>query len=171
MTLCFIQSPGTKFLDTLSLHVCVAGQTSHQKGIWLSKKKKLSKVAEGEDIPTAQTRPSELWTEVSSPNSLVEVHWLHVRRGKKRMNKTQRNVFVKGSMQDIRDDFQVCTHSVVVVVVVVVCVCVESDAVLCGGCPLHPRGALQGPAAVPLPLPPSRHLRWHAGDGLCLLAA
>ena len=95
--------------------MCVAGQTSHQKGIWLSRKKKLSKLGDVEDIPTERTKPSELWMEVSSPSSLVEVHWLHVRRGNKRMDKVQRDVFVKGTIQDVRKDFQVsCDTSSVV---------------------------------------------------------
>ena len=29
-----MQGPRTKFLDTMSLHVCVAGQTASQKMIW-----------------------------------------------------------------------------------------------------------------------------------------
>ena len=44
---------------------------------------------------------------VSSPNSLADVHWLHVSKGTRKLDKTQRNVFVNGSVQDIRDDFQV----------------------------------------------------------------
>lgn len=89
--------------------MCIAGQTSHQKGIWASKKRKLSEESEEAmvEIPRKKTSQSHLWMEVSSPNNLADVHWLHVRRGKKRLDKTQRDVFVKGSVQDIRNDFQV----------------------------------------------------------------
>ena len=44
---------------------------------------------------------------VSSPNSLADVHWCHVTRGGRRVSKEQRDVFVKGTIQDVRDDFQV----------------------------------------------------------------
>lgn len=60
-----------------------------------------------EAIPSQRTPSSRLWMEVSSPNSLAEVHWLHTRRQKKRVDKTLRDVFVKGSIQDIRNNFQV----------------------------------------------------------------
>lgn len=111
----FFKGPRTKFLDTLSLHVCVAGQTSHQKGIWMSRKKQLNKAFGGEEeegeggqaqVPVKRTSSSSLWMEVSSPNNLSDVHWLHVRRGKK-LDKQPRDIFVKGTMQDIRNDFQV----------------------------------------------------------------
>ena len=40
-----------KFLDTLSLHVCVAGQTTTQKHIWLKKygKKFEKNISKGEE--------------------------------------------------------------------------------------------------------------------------
>lgn len=46
---------------------------------------------------------------VSSPNSLVDVHWLHVgsQNGSSRIEKEKRNVFVKGRIQDVRKQFQV----------------------------------------------------------------
>lgn len=33
-SVCRFQGPQTKFLDTMSLHVCVAGQTASQKMLW-----------------------------------------------------------------------------------------------------------------------------------------
>ena len=85
----------------------MAGQTSKQKGIWTARKKKLAQDIPEDEIPVARTSPTHLWMEVSSPNNLADVHWLHVRRGK-RLDKAPRDVFVKGTVQDIRSDFQVC---------------------------------------------------------------
>ncbi len=59
------------------------------------------------------------WMGVSSPNSLVDVHWLYVgskdNEGggagggatRQRISKAQREMFVKGKIQDIRKNFQV----------------------------------------------------------------
>ena len=51
---------------------------------------------------------SRPWFSVSSPNSLAEVHWLHVGQGgRKKISKERREVFMKGTVQDVRGDFQV----------------------------------------------------------------
>ena len=94
----FIQSSATKFLDTLSLHTCTSGQTTHQKGIWKALMNK--------------TRPSNScylpWFSVSSPNGLADVHWLHIGQGgRKKISKERREIFMKGTIQDVRADFQV----------------------------------------------------------------
>lgn len=89
------QSSKTKFLDTMSLHTCVAGQTTFQKILWKANLKNSMKTL------------WEPWMDVSSPNSLVDSYWCHVSRGKKRISKEQRNVFVQGSVQDVRNSFQV----------------------------------------------------------------
>jgi hypothetical protein len=53
----------------------------------------------------SRSRP---WFNVSSPNGLAEVHWLHVSQGgRRRVSKDRRDVFVKGTVQDVRGDFQV----------------------------------------------------------------
>ena len=54
-------------------------------------------------------RGNDGWMSVSSPNSLADVHWLHVgsQNGASRIDKEKRNVFVKGRIQDVRKQFQV----------------------------------------------------------------
>ena len=48
------------------------------------------------------------WFSVSSPNGLAEVHWLHVSQGgRKKVSKERRDIFMKGTVQDVRGDFQV----------------------------------------------------------------
>lgn len=51
--------------------------------------------------------PDISWMEVSSSNNLVDVHKLHVKKEKGTISKKLRDVFVTGTIQDIRDDFQV----------------------------------------------------------------
>ncbi|XP_055844521.1 DNA polymerase subunit gamma-1, mitochondrial [Episyrphus balteatus] len=84
-----IQDTGTRFLDTMSLHVCVSGVTSYQRAIMKSKKE----VSE-EDLE---------WTAQSSLNSLAEVHRLYCGQ---ELAKEARQTFVTGSLQDVKDDFQ-----------------------------------------------------------------
>ena len=96
------QGPKTRFLDTLSLHVCVAGQTAHQQLLWKAYNKRIS----SDDSDVSRSKLVQ-WLVKSSPNTLKDAYKLHC--GGKEMDKTQRNVFVKGSMSDIREDFQVCT--------------------------------------------------------------
>ena len=80
----------------MSLHACTSGQTTHQKAVWKSQMKK------------AHSSTSHPWFNVSSPNGLSEVHWLHVARGgRRKVSKERREVFTKGTVQDVRGDFQV----------------------------------------------------------------
>ena len=106
----FWQGPKTKFLDTMSLHTCVAGQTTTQKILWWQKEGWRS-VAKGGGRGEGgrRRRENNSWMRVSSPNSLVDVHWLYVgvEEGRERLSKEKRDVFVKGRIQDIRKQFQV----------------------------------------------------------------
>ena len=80
----------TRFLDTMSLHVCVSGVTSYQRALMKSKKDPAP-----EDIE---------WLSQSSLNSLSEVHHLYC--GGSKISKEERNVFVEGTLHDVRKDFQ-----------------------------------------------------------------
>ena len=88
----FLQGPKTCFLDTLSLHTCIAGLTAHQKLTWLQQKNS-----------SHSSRNS--WMKVGAPNALEHVYKYHCNGGA--LDKTVRDVFVKGTVDDIRKDFQV----------------------------------------------------------------
>lgn len=75
-----------RFLDTLSLHVCVSGITSYQKSL-------LKAGVEGEDE----------WSKLSSLNSLTKVHKLYCGS---EISKEERELFLCGSITDIRNNFQ-----------------------------------------------------------------
>lgn len=93
--MCFPQGPKTCFLDTMSLHTCVAGLTAHQKLTWLQQKDS-----------SHSSRSS--WMKVGAPNALEHVYKHHCNAGA--LDKSVRDVFVKGTVDDIRMDFQVCTY-------------------------------------------------------------
>lgn len=85
-----IEDTKVRFLDTMSLHVCVSGVTSYQRALMKSKK---------------DPAPEDLdWLSQSSLNSLAEVHRLYC--GGAAISKEERNVFVEGTLDDVREDFQ-----------------------------------------------------------------
>lgn len=78
---------GLRFIDTMSLHVCVSGITRYQRSL----------------LKSEQALIDESWTNVSSLNSLSEVYKLYCEG--KVLDKTDRNIFVVGSMEDIENDW------------------------------------------------------------------
>ncbi|XP_017037339.1 DNA polymerase subunit gamma-1, mitochondrial [Drosophila kikkawai] len=85
-----IEDTGTRFVDTMSLHMCVSGVTSYQRAMLKSKK---------------EPAPEDLaWLEQSSLNSLVEVHRLYC--GGEPLSKEPRNIFVEGTLEQVRQSFQ-----------------------------------------------------------------
>lgn len=87
----WIENTATRFLDTMSLHVCVSGVTSYQRAM-LKAHKELS-----ED--------DQAWGSLTSLNSLAEVHKLYCEK-EERLDKERRNIFMNGTLKEIRDDFQ-----------------------------------------------------------------
>ncbi|XP_017014717.2 DNA polymerase subunit gamma-1, mitochondrial [Drosophila takahashii] len=89
-----IEDTGTRFVDTMSLHMCVSGVTSYQRAMLKSKK---------------EPAPEDLgWLEQSSLNSLVEVHRLYC--GGESLSKEPRNIFVEGTLEQVRQSFQSLTN-------------------------------------------------------------
>ncbi|KAH8238861.1 hypothetical protein KR038_005045 [Drosophila bunnanda] len=85
-----IEDTGTRFVDTMSLHMCVSGVTSYQRAMLKSKK---------------EPAPEDMaWLEQSSLNSLVEVHRLYC--GGDPLSKEPRNIFVEGTLEQVRQNFQ-----------------------------------------------------------------
>ncbi|XP_047352339.1 DNA polymerase subunit gamma-1, mitochondrial [Vespa velutina] len=83
----WLNSTGTRFVDTMSLHICVSGLNSYQRAILRSEKQK---------------QDTEKWLSYTSTNSLSEVHKLYCG---KNISKEERNIFVEGSLDDIRKQF------------------------------------------------------------------
>ncbi|KAH8274063.1 hypothetical protein KR044_009459 [Drosophila immigrans] len=85
-----IEDTGTRFVDTMSLHMCVSGVTSYQRAMLKSKKEPAV-----EDLD---------WLEQSSLNGLVDVHRLYC--GGAELSKEPRNIFVEGTLEQVRQHFQ-----------------------------------------------------------------
>ncbi|EFN85052.1 DNA polymerase subunit gamma-1, mitochondrial [Harpegnathos saltator] len=97
---------GTRFLDTMSLHVCVSGLNSYQRSLLMSKKEDSEK---------------DDWQFNTSLNNLTEVHKLYCGY---EISKQPRDIFVEGTLEDVKNDFNmlmsycasdvVATHNVLV---------------------------------------------------------
>lgn len=96
-----IKSDRTRFLDTMSLHMCVSGLTQHQRALHYSQKLKSLNGSNGE----SDHKMSHLWTGVGSLNNLVDVYRLYCDHNHQ-ISKDPRNIFIKGSIEEVIDNFQ-----------------------------------------------------------------
>ncbi|XP_026537638.1 DNA polymerase subunit gamma-1 [Notechis scutatus] len=107
-----IQGSQTRFLDTMSMHMAISGLTGFQRSLW-----KAAKQGKGRGLQQVQqhikkTRSKSSgpmigswnWVNISSINNLADVHSLYV--GGQPLKKEARELFIKGSMNDIRNNFQ-----------------------------------------------------------------
>ncbi|KAI5474356.1 DNA polymerase gamma subunit 1 [Pseudohyphozyma bogoriensis] len=89
-----LRRPATRWIDTMSLHVAIAGLTNPQRPQWMQHRKQEREKAEAEeeklkeegktpakktkkDKPSTEKGTGLTWKDVSSVNSLVEVALLH----------------------------------------------------------------------------------------------
>ncbi|XP_029430530.1 DNA polymerase subunit gamma-1 isoform X2 [Rhinatrema bivittatum] len=101
-----------RFLDTMSMHMAISGLTGFQRSLWMAskhgKRKGLQEVKE--HIKKTSNKAKGLpiaawdWVNISSINNLADVHNLYV--GGPPLDKEARELFVKGSMAEIRKEFQ-----------------------------------------------------------------
>ena len=96
-----LKSSTTRFLDTMSLHIAVSGVTSDQRA-QLIKMKALLKKQNDADIE--EDIPKQKWMNETSMNSLKDLHKFYFKDAKE-LDKDTRNVFVKGTLQDVQEDF------------------------------------------------------------------
>ncbi|XP_030137690.3 DNA polymerase subunit gamma-1 [Taeniopygia guttata] len=107
-----IQGSKMRFLDTMSMHMAISGLTGFQRSLWMAakhgKRKGLQQVKE--HMKRTRSKAEGLavtswdWVHVSSINNLADVHALYV--GGEPLEKEAREIFVKGTMADIRSNFQ-----------------------------------------------------------------
>ncbi|GJQ84533.1 tam [Trypoxylus dichotomus] len=83
----WLNRTGTRFLDTMSLHICVSGVTSYQRAMLKSNK---------------SNEEDESWQSCSSLNSLSDVHNLYCGS---HIDKETRDIFVDGTLSQIKEDF------------------------------------------------------------------
>ncbi|XP_054024742.1 DNA polymerase subunit gamma-1 [Dryobates pubescens] len=117
-----IQGSRVRFLDTMSMHMAISGLTGFQRSLWMAakhgKRKGMQQVKEHMKKTCSKTEGPAItswdWVHVSSINNLADVHALYV--GGEPLQKEARELFVKGTMADIRSHFQdlmsYCAHDV-----------------------------------------------------------
>nr|XP_035928526.1 DNA polymerase subunit gamma-1 isoform X3 [Halichoerus grypus] len=106
-----IQGSRMRFLDTMSMHMAISGLSGFQRSLWMAakqgKRKARHPTQRGQKSPHKASGPvisSWDWVDISSVNNLADVHGLYV--GGPPLEKEPRELFVKGSMKDIRENFQ-----------------------------------------------------------------
>lgn len=84
----WLNKTGTRFVDTMSLHICVAGLTSYQRTV----------------IKSDQlTEEDESWKKFSSLNNLADCYKLYC---DKKLQKETRDLFTEGTVSDVQENFQ-----------------------------------------------------------------
>jgi len=103
----------TRFLDTMSLHQCISGLTGYQRALSTSYQSALKKgINEAilNDLFRIKGQPNPiLWRDFGTLNSLKDVYEFYCRKSDKSLtslSKEDRNVFVEGTLDDIRADIQ-----------------------------------------------------------------
>jgi len=88
----WLNCTGTRFLDTMSLHICVSGINTYQRSLLMSQKTDIEK---------------DIWKSNTSLNNLAEVHKLYCGY---EISKELRNIFVEGTIEDVRNNFNMLMH-------------------------------------------------------------
>ncbi|XP_073917926.1 DNA polymerase subunit gamma-1 isoform X2 [Castor canadensis] len=110
-----IQGSRVRFLDTMSMHMAISGLSSFQRGLWMAARQGRRKAQQ--PAPRGQKPRSRAggpaisswdWIDIGSVNNLADVHSLYV--GGPPLEKEPRELFVKGSMKDVRENFQDLMH-------------------------------------------------------------
>ncbi|KAF4529006.1 hypothetical protein B566_EDAN017435 [Ephemera danica] len=92
----WLQCSGTRFVDTMALHIAVSGVTSFQK-IQLAARKTNNQEKE------LDLDSDEFWIDKSSLNNLSDVHKLYCGGGD--IEKSSREIFVQGTLEQVADQF------------------------------------------------------------------
>uniref|UniRef100_H3BE66 DNA polymerase subunit gamma-1 n=1 Tax=Latimeria chalumnae TaxID=7897 RepID=H3BE66_LATCH len=101
-----------RFLDTMSMHMAISGLTGFQRSLWMAtkhgKRNGLQEVKQHIRKTRSKAKGPAIgawdWVNISSINNLVDVHALYV--GGEPLQKEARELFVKGNITDVRNNFQ-----------------------------------------------------------------
>lgn len=102
----------TRFLDTMSLHICLSGLTGYQRALSLSSKaaeKRGLDKGEIDELYRSKKQPNpNQWKETGTLNNLKDVYDFYCKKSAnyQAISKDTRDVFVTGDLNDIRSDFQ-----------------------------------------------------------------
>ncbi|KAF7988145.1 hypothetical protein HCN44_007639 [Aphidius gifuensis] len=88
----WLNQTGTRFIDTMSLHISVSGMNSYQRA----------------QVMASKNKPiDEDWQDITSLNNLADVYKLYCGE---HHEKSSRDVFVKGDLEEIKLKFQELMH-------------------------------------------------------------
>ncbi|XP_012941525.1 DNA polymerase subunit gamma-1 [Aplysia californica] len=102
-----VEGTQLRFLDTMSMHIAICGQTSFQRLLHRASGKESSRkevVEHAQRQKLFKMASSDEWKKISSMNNLRDVHQLHC--GGEAIEKSKRDVFMDGTMMDVREQFQ-----------------------------------------------------------------
>lgn len=113
-----IAATPTRFLDTMSMHIALAGFATPQRNLFLSYRSLVQGRPKSTTAPKTSPRKSSRisqfanWHLAGSLNNLVDVHALHCGGDAvDTVDKALRDVFVNGSLFDIRENFNtLCSY-------------------------------------------------------------
>lgn len=103
---------GTRFLDTMSFHVCISGLTGFQRALSTSlrsaQKRGINDVLINEVFRLKGQPNPNAWSELGALNNLVDVYEFYCKgdRGYRKIEKQTRDTFVEGSLEEISANFQ-----------------------------------------------------------------
>nr|SVE74012.1 EOG090X00SQ [Daphnia barbata] len=103
----FIEGTKLRFLDTMALHIAISGITSFQRNMLIAAKSSTSgRLPKNQQCQYKPGKMEEIleWQNISSFNGLSDVHKLYC--GGLALDKEKRNVFVTGTLTEIKQDFQ-----------------------------------------------------------------
>ncbi|XP_064607817.1 DNA polymerase subunit gamma-1-like [Liolophura sinensis] len=103
----YIKKGKLRFLDTMSMHIAVSGFTNFQRVLYQASK---SNTMTQEIMDKLKKRPrmddgfSNEWMSSGTMNNLSDVYQYHC--GGEKLEKKTRDIFLEGSMGDVREKFQ-----------------------------------------------------------------
>ena len=105
----YTEGTSLRFLDTMSMHIAIAGLTSAQRMLYVAK----TSQKKGGVTSTTDADPGFLWAKKSTLNNLKDVYNFYCG---KTLDKDVRDFFINGKMDDIQTNFQklmdYCSHDV-----------------------------------------------------------
>ncbi|GAB1600553.1 DNA polymerase subunit gamma-1-like isoform X2 [Argonauta hians] len=103
----YIKDTKVRFLDTMSLHIATVGFTAFQRSLYQASKKDTSPSKVRKHLESKKYRNEEMnvnWMGVGTMNNLNDVYQFHC--DGEPLEKSKRDVFISGTMSDVRQDFQ-----------------------------------------------------------------
>lgn len=103
----FLKGTKLRFLDTMSLHIATVGFTTFQRMLFQANKNQTSRSEVRDHLEKHKYRvvkPNIEWMDTGTMNNLNDVYQFHCKGPP--LEKSKRDVFVSGTMKEVREQFQ-----------------------------------------------------------------